>query len=155
MKQFRTSHRPSGIVYALSLAFVVFFVVSAHGQGAKQTASGAPIRDEDADHIQERNAWFLRGRVVRGMSGAELRRRAYQAKIGMRAARSVRRQPAGTTVNPPSLSSGSWTPLGPVPLASDATGSGVQDYHQVAGRATSIAIDPADPSGNTVYIGGA
>ncbi len=48
-----------------------------------------------------------------------------------------------------------WTPLGPVPLASDATGNGTQDYHQVAGRATAVAIDPADPTGNTVYIGGA
>ena len=49
----------------------------------------------------------------------------------------------------------SWTALGPVPLASDATGSGLQNYNQVAGRATAIAIDPADPSGNTVYVGGA
>jgi uncharacterized membrane protein len=48
-----------------------------------------------------------------------------------------------------------WTPLGPVPLASDASGTGLQDYHQVSGRATAIAIDPADASGNTVYIGGA
>ena len=48
-----------------------------------------------------------------------------------------------------------WTPLGPVPLASDATGSGIQDYHQVSGRATAIAIDPVDPTGNTVYVGGA
>ncbi len=42
-----------------------------------------------------------------------------------------------------------------MPLASDATGNGTQDYHQVAGRVTAVAIDPADPSGNTVYIGGA
>ncbi len=42
-----------------------------------------------------------------------------------------------------------------MPLASDATGNGTQDYHQAAGRATAVAIDPADPSGNTVYIGGA
>ena len=49
-----------------------------------------------------------------------------------------------------------WTPLGPVPLASDATGPAVlQDYHQVSGRATAVAIDPADATGNTVYIGGA
>lgn len=54
-----------------------------------------------------------------------------------------------------SLSSGSWIPLGPVPLASDASGNGTQDYHQVSGRATAVAIDPADPSGNTIYIGGA
>ena len=53
------------------------------------------------------------------------------------------------------FSTGSWTALGPVPLASDASGNGTQDYHQVAGRATAVAIDPADPTGNTIYIGGA
>jgi hypothetical protein len=42
-----------------------------------------------------------------------------------------------------------------MPLASDASGNGTQDYHQVSGRATAVAIDPADPTGNTVYIGGA
>ncbi|MGA9815242.1 MAG: hypothetical protein WBQ64_20845, partial [Terriglobales bacterium] len=31
----------------------------------------------------------------------------------------------------------------------------VQDYGPVAGRATAVAVDPADGSGNTVYIGGA
>src|ERR1700740_2786351 len=56
--------------------------------------------------------------------------------------------------SPLSPSSGAWTPLGPVPLASDASG-GLQDYHQVSGRATAVAIDSADPTGNTVYIGGA
>jgi hypothetical protein len=54
-----------------------------------------------------------------------------------------------------SLSSGSWVPLGPLPLASDASGNGTQDYRQVSGRATAVAIDPADPTGNTIYIGGA
>lgn len=48
-----------------------------------------------------------------------------------------------------------WTPLGPAPLASDATGLGIQDYGLVAGRATAVAVDSADGSGNTVYIGGA
>jgi hypothetical protein len=55
----------------------------------------------------------------------------------------------------PAPVSGGWTALGPVPLASDATGTGFQNYNQVSGRATAVAIDPADPSGNTVYIGGA
>jgi len=32
---------------------------------------------------------------------------------------------------------------------------GFQNYHQVSGRATAVAIDPADPSGNTVFAGGA
>jgi hypothetical protein len=53
------------------------------------------------------------------------------------------------------LSSGSWIPLGPSPLASDASGNGTQDYGAVAGRVTAVAIDPGDSSGNTVYIGAA
>jgi hypothetical protein len=48
-----------------------------------------------------------------------------------------------------------WSPLGPAPLASDATGSGMQDYNWVSGRATSVLIDPADATGNTVLLGGA
>src|SRR5438445_9710798 len=50
---------------------------------------------------------------------------------------------------------GIWTPLGPAPLASDATGFGAQDYKWVSGRATAVAVDPSDSSGNTVYVGGA
>jgi hypothetical protein len=45
--------------------------------------------------------------------------------------------------------------MGPAPLASDATGDGMQDYNWVSGRATSVLIDPADTTGNTVLLGGA
>ncbi|MGP0095759.1 MAG: hypothetical protein ACLPHI_01865 [Terriglobales bacterium] len=45
--------------------------------------------------------------------------------------------------------------MGPSPLASDATGDGMQDYNWVSGRATSVVIDPADASANTVLLGGA
>jgi hypothetical protein len=55
----------------------------------------------------------------------------------------------------PALSSTAWVPLGPAPLASDATGDGGQNYNWVSGRATSVLIDPADASGNTVLLGGA
>src|ERR1700694_253802 len=57
----------------------------------------------------------------------------------------------------PALPSGStvWVPMGPTPLASDATGDGAQDYNWVSGRATSVLIDPADTMGNTVLLGGA
>ncbi len=124
----------------------------AHAQGAKQTAPQSPV--SEGDHIKERNEWFFRGRLVRGKSAAELRRRAYQAKLKMRAQYAAARGAAkGGGLG--SLSTGSWIALGPVPLASDATGNGTQDYHQVSGRATAVAIDPADPTGNTVYVGGA
>ena len=51
--------------------------------------------------------------------------------------------------------SGAWVSLGPLPLPSDASGIGLQDYNWVSGRATTVAIDPNDPTGNTVYAGGA
>jgi hypothetical protein len=137
----------------LALAASCFILLStSQGQGAKQTGAEFSISDPDADHVRERNEWFYRGRVVRGLPSAELRRRAYQAKLQLRAQRSIAMPQANPAV---SFSVGSWLPLGPVPLASDASGNGTQDYHQVAGRATAVVIDPADPSGNTVYIGGA
>jgi hypothetical protein len=125
----------------------------ARAQGAKKTAPGMPVSAADSDHEEQRAEWFLRGRVVPGKSSAELRYRAYQAKMKTRAARTLRTraaQPASQTPTSPG-----WMPLGPVPLASDATGDGFQNYNQVSGRATAVAIDPADPTGNTVYIGGA
>ncbi len=42
--------------------------------------------------------------------------------------------------------SATWQPLGPAGIASLA-------YGTVTGRVTSVAIDPADSSGNTVYVG--
>ncbi len=125
------------------------------GQGAKQIVPENPISDSDADHVKERNEWFYRGRLIHGKPAAELRRRAYQAKLRMRTQHADALDATGHVKGQISLSAGSWVPLGPMPLASDATGNGTQDYHQVSGRATAIAIDPADPSGNTVYIGGA
>jgi len=142
-------------VRASLLALLPFSLLSvAQAQGARKTAREAPIADADADHVEERSEWFLRGRVVPGKSSAELRYRAYQAKMQARAARLARTQTVHSDSQPPP-SSGAWTPLGPVPLASDATGDGFQNYNQVSGRATAVAIDAADPTGNTVYIGGA
>ncbi len=42
--------------------------------------------------------------------------------------------------------SAAWQPIGPGQIASIA-------YGNVTGRITAIAIDPADPQGNTVYVG--
>ena len=43
----------------------------------------------------------------------------------------------------------SWTSLGPQPTANTAL------YGNVSGRVTALAVDPCDPTGNTVYAGGA
>ena len=103
------------------LALLPFSLLSiAHAQGAKKTSPEMPVADADGDHVQERAEWFLRGRVVPGKSSAELRHRAYQAKMQARAARRARAQAAHADSQPPPPS-GTWTAFGPVPLASDAS----------------------------------
>jgi len=124
----------------------------AYSQARSSAVSHSAATEPDADLLPGRARWFLGGREApRGQSAAELRRRAIVSKMQLRALRT-----GGAAQHPASTQgTGPWAALGPVPLASDATGSGLQDYHQVSGRATAVAIDPADPSGNTVFIGGA
>jgi len=139
-------------IVPVAIACVLSYTPLAQSQGAKQVNALTSIPDSGRDHIKERNEWFYRGRVVHGFPSAELRGRAYQSKVNLRKQRaaSLMQSPSQT-----SFSIGSWIPLGPVPLASDASGNGTQDYHQVAGRASAVAVDPADSSGNTVFVGGA
>jgi len=93
----------------------------------------------------QREQWFLRGRLLPGHPAAELLRHAHRQKLAIRAS-----QPARAPGSAPG-----WTALGPAPLASDASGVGQQDYNWVSGRATAVAVDPADATANTVYLGGA
>lgn len=139
------------LVSSCLFVFVFSSAFGARAQDANQYEAQNPAENLN---VKQRNDWFYRGRVIHGLPSAELRRRAYQAKMQLRR-QSAKALVAATANAQPSLSSGSWTPLGPLPLASDASGNGTQDYRQVTGRATAVVIDPADSSGNTVYIGGA
>jgi hypothetical protein len=137
--------------------WVLLFVGSAaslsFSQGSKQTSPEEQIQDGDRDNPQARDLWFIRGRTTpNGESAALMRYRAYQQKLQLRT-RQFSARIAGAL--PHVSSSGTWKSLGPAPLASDATGNGGQDYHQVSGRAMAVAIDPADATANTVYVGGA
>jgi len=116
-------------------------------QGA-QPDTGAPdvISETSARaRVLSRQKWQSAGRQILGANSAALRAGAIQQKLQMRSARAL--SSAGTA--------GAWVSLGPKPLPSDASGTGVQDYGFVSGRATAVAIDPNDPSGNTVFAGGA
>jgi hypothetical protein len=114
-------------------------------------ASESKLARGDRRALQEQ--WFLRGRSLPGHSGAAQRYRAYLQKMRMRTERLAVTRQSGNNSSAPSAVV--WSPLGPAPLASDASGVGEYDYGWVSGRATAVAIDPADPTGNTVYIGGA
>src|ERR1700685_994804 len=97
---------------------------SAHGQGAKHFAAKPSAADADSDREKERAAWFYRGRIVPGKNSAELRRRAYRSKIEMRMRRAEVAAAAKPAARAAASLSGSWSALGPGPLASDARGRG-------------------------------
>ncbi len=140
---------------------------------SKTTHSSPRGRDGDRPYLRDRLDWNWnqRGRTLpRGESAAGLRFRAYQQKMAMRVKRAAANAkstspgalsstypPKRSLDGAPAFPSGStvWAPVGPAPLASDATGDGMQDYNWVSGRATSVLIDPADTTGNTVLLGGA
>ena len=85
------------LALALSCGCAVSIV---QAQGVKQIVPQNPVPDSDADHTKERNEWFFRGRLVRGMSSADLRRRAYQAKLQMRAQHASARHRQGSSRPP-------------------------------------------------------
>ncbi|HET6935466.1 MAG TPA: sialidase family protein [Candidatus Angelobacter sp.] len=121
----------------------------AAGQGAKVHPDLDPA-DADADRPQERSAWFMEGRQVQGTNAAELLHRAYMQRLQLRSFNRARSQ---SLFSIRSTALGSWQSVGPNNLASDP--SGFQNYGAVTGRATAIAVDQNDASGNTVYAGGA
>jgi hypothetical protein len=129
---------PSQTGRCLALICVFTLAMPADGQ---RTDLHAP---RTAQRLLAREKWQMQGRQIRGLNSAALRQHALQQKALMQAAQSnLLFSPSG------------WTSLGPLPLPSDASGIGLQDYGFVSGRATAVAIDPSDPSGNTVFAGGA
>jgi hypothetical protein len=160
--------RSSLLVACVAFLFSGQFPVRAFAQESGGKTTDSSHQEDDGDRLYRRDElnwnWNQRGRTVPGPdSAAVLRLRAYRQKMAMRAPRTSaaatlppKRSLDGTPATVP-LASGStaWVPLGPVPLASDATGDGMQNYNWVSGRATSVLIDPADSTGNTVLLGGA
>ena len=136
-----------------SLIFVSLFIpFLALGQEPAIPSQQQSTLKPEREKTKAREQWFQRGRTLPGQSAAALRFHAYQQKLQMRKARlSFSTQTTSTSADVVSQYGNLW----PSPLASDASGFGQQDYGWVSGRATSIVIDRADPSGNTVYVGGA
>ena len=110
---------------------------------------GKTASDRRAAQRNRREQWFLRGRIASGRPAAALVTRAFRKRAQIRSVSSNRSLASSQII------AGNWTALGPLPLSSDASGTGIQDYGWLSGRATAVAIDPADTSGNTVYVGGA
>src|SRR6184192_1237746 len=137
---------------ALAFGIRIFLLLPLAFSGVLAIAQGTTA-ETDRDQPRQREQWFMHGRLIPGESAAALRYRAHAQKMQLRAEQAARMNTAITAATTTGIGIGS--PLGPAPLASDATGFGQQDYGSVSGRATAVAIDPADATGNTVYIGGA
>ena len=124
-----------------------FLIAAAFGQGSKIKSEYDPIEDADRDRPDKRAEWMARGREApAGKSSAALRLNAHHQKMAARASRQAAAAKAGRTAP----ATPGWIGLGPAPLVSDRNFFGL-----VSGRATSVAIDKSDPTGNTVYVGGA
>jgi uncharacterized membrane protein len=132
----------------LALLPVLIGSMSVLGQEDRTQSS---IASEAARNIHRRERWFKQGRLAAAEPASIARYRGLRQKFALRTARRAQTRPN----LPNGALSGEWVQLGPTPLKSDASGTGLQDYNDVAGRATAVAIDAADPTGNTVYMGGA
>jgi hypothetical protein len=147
--------RTSFLALGLLSVLLACIALPALGQGAK-------FRVDDDEEMQQGDApaarenWFRKGRQSPdGLTAAEHLEKAFQQKMEMRRARALRLQSrvrgsASTFVGDANTL---WVPMGPAPILPDQFAS--QDYGPVTGRATSVAVNPADPSGNTVLLGGA
>ena len=176
----RLSRSVTLIIFSALLVFLLDGIlnISFAGRAFGQESETKPTlrsgnRNSSYFRDQLASKWNQRGRTApQGQSPAALRLRAYQQKMAMRSARvhgqhppspannaekmsGARIAPASPNGSSPNTTSAIWMPLGPAPLASDATGDGEQNYNWVTGRATSVLIDPADSTGNTVLLGGA
>ncbi len=106
---------------------LLFFLAFSHplvfAQGAKIKSESDPIADTDRDQPTQREQWFMRGRTIPGQATAALRYRAHLQKMQMRAAQMAASQNQGLAAFSQGFTApAGWTPLGPAPLASDATG---------------------------------
>ena len=93
---------------------------------------------QEIDLNSSRRSESANRQALPGVNSTALRQNAFEQKLRMRSLRASSQSVPGI--------GGVWVSLGPLPLPSDASGSGDQDYGWVTGRATAIAIDPNDPT---------
>ena len=129
----------------------LFFIVSSSMLVAQASPGDSSLTRLRQLRKQEA-AWFLKGRAT--LSGTSSVAPSSSALNAVRQ-RSMKQQSPVAPGSPADTYIGTqWTPLGPAPTISAASGAD-QDYGFVSGRATAIVVDQDDLTGNTVYVGGA
>ncbi len=146
----------SSIAFSALFFFALFggpgIVTTACAQESNALSAGGLGEAKRQDRTVLRDRWMTRGQTApAGQSAADLRLRAHQQKLDMRAAAARKLAAPSLRELQPATGPGTpWLPLGPAPLISDQNSFGA-----VAGRVTSVAIDPTDATGNTVYVASA
>lgn len=138
--------RKGTILIVFAVAVLIFLAGIVLGRDRNIVDSDSS--DLERDHEILRQQWFREGRTAAGGTAADLLHRAYRQKLALR-----QWNRSNLSTSDDSASVPSWRNLGPVGLASDP--AGFQSYGPVTGRATTVALDQNDTTGNTVYIGGA
>ncbi|HET9784827.1 MAG TPA: hypothetical protein VFP94_07715, partial [Terriglobales bacterium] len=112
----------------------------------------APTRPNpypQGDHPEQRVDWFMRFRQSRdSQSPAAHRLEALRQARRMMTIHPQRHQLLAAPGASPASIGGDWTELGPKPESDP-------NFGNVGGRLTAIAVDPADKTNNTVYLGAA
>jgi hypothetical protein len=140
----------------LTCVFIVLALLSVAETQALRDHTGTVSSPTSREQLRLREKWFRKGRVVPGRATAAMLYSAQQRKLRQRAKKQTQFQLGTQTFAETDDAAKPWLPLGPAPLASNATGPlGEQDYGPVVGRATAVVVDPGDPTGNLVYVGGA
>jgi hypothetical protein len=120
----------------MRMALLPFALLAvAHAQ-----SSPVPARNNFSAAMTQQHTLQFLGRRGIGRAPRGARAANYAAALKQWARAQLQQQSAG--------GSGVWTALGPMQVSTFQ-----QRYGLVTGRVTSIAVDPSDPSGNTVYVG--
>jgi photosystem II stability/assembly factor-like uncharacterized protein len=119
----------------------------------------AALKADSPEQIRRRAEWFYKQRSsVKGHIPAGARLKAFQhmqrmmvaeGKLALRPDGSYAEVAPQSWLSPLSAVTSTWASIGPTPT------TGGQLFSPVTGRVTTIAVDPSDPTGNTVLIGGA
>ncbi len=125
---------------AIGLCITAVVPIAVLGQliATPATSSDVASVEPARSHAVQARRFLGGGTLAGNISAARAMDTARQQHAAMLAQEAASPQPSSLTA--------AWQPIGPNQVASIA-------YGNVTGRITAIAIDPADSTGNTVYVG--
>lgn len=150
-------------IFALYLPMIAGILVAppsaqpqAQPNQAPATAVGTPPPEGWTPSTLRKGAelWYASGR--RSPDQYPSAWHLYQAR--QQARRLWHAQLSSSNANQSAVIGGSWQFAGPLPLNTSGSTSGgvpVQDYGNISGRVSTLALDPGDPTGNTLWVGAA